>query len=82
MAVTQIENELGRIITIGAEVLESGDVQIEIIGPSSIATNLLTKKEAEALYIVIGIALSPPNFTEIKSSFNNIEDLLAHLNGE
>jgi len=57
MAVTQIENELGRMITIAAEVLESGDVQIEVIGPGSTASNLLTRKEAEAVKLVLGIAL-------------------------
>lgn len=83
MGVTQITNELGRTITVAAEVLESGDVQIEVIGPESTASNLLTRKEAEALYIVLGIALSPPDFTEeIESSFDNVEDLLAHLNAK
>lgn len=63
MAVTQIENELGRIITVAAEVLESGDVQIVVIGPGSTASNLLTRREAEAIELVLGIALRPPDFS-------------------
>jgi hypothetical protein len=59
MVVTQIENENGKIITVAAEVLESGDIQIEVIGPNSTASNLLTHKEAEAVKLVLGIALDP-----------------------
>jgi hypothetical protein len=62
MAVTQIQNELGRAITVGAEVLDSGDVQIEIVGPNSETTNLLTRREAEALHLVLGVALDTPHF--------------------
>lgn len=73
MAVTQVENELGRMVTIAAEVLESGDVQIEVIGPTSTTSNLFTRKEAEAVATVLWIALNPP-------SFDNVDDLLSYLN--
>jgi hypothetical protein len=62
VSITQIENELGRTITISAEILESGDVQIEVASLTSETTNLLTRREAEALRRVLTIALDPPGF--------------------
>lgn len=64
MTITQIKNKRGRTITISAEVLDSGDVQIAVAGPTSETTNLLTRQEAEALHTVLGFALQPPHFEE------------------